>query len=103
MRLSGPLKHARDYLDRRSTPGRPGQPDRSLGGPQPEAPRGGIHLADHRLHDVSAATTVRVRDGRTIVATGPSPRPRSISPGDPEGATAVRDELRRRRVGRATT
>ncbi len=31
----------------------------------------GLHVADHRLSGVEAATTVRVRDGETLITDGP--------------------------------
>jgi hypothetical protein len=31
----------------------------------------GVHRGDHRLHDPGTATTVRVRDGQTLVTDGP--------------------------------
>jgi hypothetical protein len=31
----------------------------------------GVHIADHQLHGVETATTVRVRDGETQVTDGP--------------------------------
>lgn len=31
----------------------------------------GVHVADHRLHDLDTATTVRVRDGETLISDGP--------------------------------
>ena len=34
-------------------------------------PRLGAHIDGNRLHDVEDATTVRVREGRTVVADGP--------------------------------
>jgi hypothetical protein len=31
----------------------------------------GVHVADHRLEDIDTATTVRVRDGETLISDGP--------------------------------
>ncbi len=31
----------------------------------------GVHVADHRLHDPSTATTVRVRGNETMISDGP--------------------------------
>ncbi len=31
----------------------------------------GVHVADHRLHDAASATTIRVRDGETVISDGP--------------------------------
>jgi len=53
----------------------------------------GVLLRSGRLQDVHAATSIRVKDGETLISDGPFARPRSTSAAS--SSSTVRTSMRR--------